>query len=197
MNDRLIVHVDMDAFFAQVEKLDDEKLHHKPVIVGGLGARGVVATASYEARDFGVHSAMPISQARKLCPDAFFRRPRFDRYREISARIRSVFQRYTDKIEPLSLDEAYLDLSNSVDKFKNPALIGKLIRRDVRKETRLTCSVGIASNKLLAKLASEACKPNGYKYVPDCHKKKFLAPLPVAALPGVGEKTEQRLHKLG
>jgi DNA polymerase-4 len=197
MSERFIAHVDMDAFYAQVEKLDDEQLHHQPVIVGGLGSRGVVATASYEAREFGVHSAMPMRQARELCPDAFFRRPRFDRYRQISNQIRAVFKKYASQIQPLSLDEAYLDVSRTVKKFKDPALLGKLIRREVRKVTRLTCSVGIGPNKLVAKLASEFCKPNGFYYVSASEKKEFLAPLPIGEMRGVGDKTEQRMEKLG
>ncbi|MFB6356559.1 MAG: DNA polymerase IV [bacterium] len=198
MTDRdVIVHVDMDAFYAQVEKLDDEELHHEPVIVGGLGSRGVVATASYEAREYGVHSAMPMSQARELCPQAYFLPPRFDRYREISQQIHSIFDDYTDQVESLSLDEAYLDVTECMESFDDPLELGELLRKRVRKATSLTCSVGVGPNKLIAKMASEYCKPNGLKYVPDEYKSEFLEPLPIGELRGVGEKTERRMNKIG
>jgi len=194
---RTIIHVDMDAFYAAVECLDDPSLAGLPVIVGGLGPRGVVSTASYEARRFGVHSAMPMSRARRLCPQARYLKPRMSRYREKSAKVFAVFRDFTPLVEGLSLDEAFLDVSASLRLLGSPLDIALCIKRRVRAETGLTASVGVAHNKFLAKLASDARKPDGLVHVAPDSVQHFLDPMPVRRLWGIGRQTEPRLRALG
>jgi DNA polymerase-4 len=194
---RAIVHVDMDAFYAAVECLDNPELKNQPVIVGGLGPRGVVATANYEARVFGVHSAMPMGQARRLCPQAQYIRPRMSRYQEISARMFSVFRDFTPTVEGLSLDEAFLDVTSSLKLFGGLEEIGLQVKREIFRKTGLTASVGIAHNKFLAKLASDAQKPDGLVYVRPGEVNRFLDPMPVSRLWGIGKRTAPKLTALG
>ena len=191
-----IVHVDMDAFYASVETIKDPALRGKPIVVGGLGGRGVVTSASYEARAFGVSSAMPIVRARRLCPHAVFLPNDFSAYEKYSRLIRKVFGSYTPLVEPLSLDEAFLDVSGSVKLFGAPVDIARRIKSDVG-EIGLPCTVGVAPNKFLAKLASTRAKPDGLLVVPHDAVKEFLHPLPVTALWGVGEGTAEVLRRLG
>lgn len=192
-----ILHADMDAFFASVEQLDDPSLRGRPVIVGGItGKRGVVAAASYEARRFGVRSAMPMVEARRRCPDGAYLRSRMSRYAELSAVVREIFYRFTPVVEPLSLDEAYLDIEGSLNLFGPARLIGEALRAAVREETGLACSVGIGSGKLVAKIASERAKPDGLLVV-EQETRDFLAPLRVAEIWGVGKKSEATLHGMG
>ncbi len=190
---RWILHVDMDAFFAAVERLDDPSLVGRPVIVGGLGPRGVVSTASYEARAFGVHSAQPMAQARRLCPHGVFLAPRHGRYEELSRAIRGYLARHSPLVEPLSLDEAYVDLSG----VERPEDVAGLVHRDLPREVGISCSVGLAGNKLLAKLASEAAKPAGLRIIRPEDVDGFLRPLSVGRLSGVGPKTARRLSERG
>jgi DNA polymerase-4 len=194
---RAIVHVDMDAFYASVECLDQPELKGRPVIVGGLGPRGVVATANYPARVFGVHSAMPMSRARRLCPRAQYIRPRMSRYQEISARIFSVFRDFTPTVEGLSLDEAFLDVTSSLKLFGGLEEIGLQVKQEIFCKTGLTASVGMAHNKFLAKLASEAQKPDGLVYVRPGEVLRFLDPMPVNRLWGIGKRTAPKLTALG
>jgi DNA polymerase IV len=191
-----ILHVDMDAFYASVEIIKDPSLRGRPVIVGGQGGRGVVTSASYEAREFGVRSAMPMIRARRLCPHAAFVSNDFASYLEYSERIREVFMSFTPLVEPLSLDEAFLDISGSVKLFGPPMEIGLAIKRQVA-AIGLTCTVGVAPNKFLAKLASAAAKPDGLLYVDPSKVTEWLHPMPVGALWGVGEQTGEALRKLG
>lgn len=191
-----ILHVDMDAFYASVETIKDPTLKGKPVIVGGLGGRGVVTSASYEARVFGVGSAMPIIRARRLCPHAVFLSNDFDSYLECSRRIREVFESVTPLVEPLSLDEAFLDVAGSVRLFGSPVEIARRIKSDIA-ALGLPCTVGVAPNKFLAKLASSIGKPDGLLVVPADEIEAFLHPLPVSALWGVGEQTAEALRRLG
>jgi DNA polymerase-4 len=192
-----VLHVDMDAFFVSVELLERPELRGRPVVVGGAGGRGVVAAASYEARKYGVHSAMPMSRARRLCPQAVVLPPRHERYAEVSAGVREIFESVTPLVEPLALDEAFLDVSGALKRLGRPAEIGRIIRREVAEQLGITCSVGVASTKFVAKLASTRCKPDGLLVVPADGVVAFLHPLPVAALWGVGERTEQILSRLG
>ena len=192
-----VLHVDMDAFFVSVELLERPELRGRPVIVGGTGGRGVVASASYEARAFGVHSAMPMARARRLCPQAVVLPPRHDRYARVSAAVMEIFRSVTPLVEPLALDEAFLDVSGARRLLGRPAEIGRLIRERVRAEQGITCSVGVATTKFVAKLASTRCKPDGLMVVPADRVTDFLHPLPVAALWGVGERTEGHLLRLG
>lgn len=198
---RSILHVDMDAFYASVEQLDNPEYKGKPVIVGadpkGGTGRGVVAACSYEARKFGVRSALPISRAWKLCPKGVYVRPRMNRYAEVSAQIMAVFRRYTDLVEPLSIDEAFLDISGSIALFGPGDEIARSIKKEIRERTGLTASVGLAPNKFLAKIASDIRKPDGFIVVEERDVEGFLRELPIARLWGVGPKTEQRLHELG
>lgn len=194
---RSIIHVDMDAFYASVEQLDRPELHAKAVIVGGLGPRGVVSTANYEARKFGVHSAMPMGQARRLCPHAEFIAPRASRYREVSAQVFDVFHAVTPLVQGLSLDEAFLDVSASLRLFGPLENIGRRLKHDIREATGLAASVGMAHNKFVAKLASDADKPDGLIYVPADGVQAFLDPMPIGRLWGIGRKTEPRLRALG
>jgi len=192
-----MLHVDLDAFYASVEVQKDPSLAGKPVVVGGTGSRGVVASASYEARALGVRSAMPGVRARRLAPHAVFLPPDFDSYKAYSNRFREVLLSYTPLVEPIALDEAFLDVGGATRLFGQPRRIAERIRADVEGELGVTCSVGVAPNKFLAKLASEACKPDGLLVVPHDGIRGFLDPLPVGALWGAGEKTVDVLHRLG
>jgi DNA polymerase-4 len=194
---RSIIHIDMDAFFASVEKLDNPDLEGKPVIVGGLGKRGVVATASYEARKFGVKSAIPISKARKLCPDGIYLSTRFERYQEISMKIREIFLSYTPKVEPISLDEAFLDVTKNVESFDLAIEKARKIKREIEEKVGLTCSVGVAPNKFLAKLASDLQKPSGFVVIRESKVEDVLKNLPVSKIWGVGKATEKKLNDMG
>lgn len=194
---RRILHLDMDAFYASVEQRDRPDLKGRPVIVGGAVERGVVASASYEARKFGVRSAMPTAQALRLCPQAILIKPRFERYDEVSRQVRRIFLTYTPLVEPLSLDEAFLDVT-SVERLFGPAeQIAREIKRVIREQTGLTCSVGVSFNKSLAKLASDLCKPNGLLAMDERKADAVLPGLPVGRLWGVGPATEKKLHELG
>ncbi len=187
----------MDAFYASVEQRDDPQLRGKPVIVAWLGNRSVVCAASYEARSFGVHSAMPAVRAERLCPDAIFVPPDFTRYRAVSRSVREIFQRHTDLIEPLSLDEAYLDVTENKTGLPTATLVARTIREQIRQELNLTASAGVAPNKFLAKLASDWRKPDGLFVIQPGDIDTFLLPLPVGRLPGVGKVTGEKLAKLG
>ena len=195
--ERVILHIDMDAFFASVEQRDHEEYRGKPVIVGGLGPRGVVSTASYEARNFGVHSAQAMAIARRRCPDAIFLPPDHARYSTVSRQIFSILARFSPVIEQLSIDEGFLDITGMERLMKSPRDYGESIKRAVREETGLTASVGIAPNKFLAKLASDLEKPDGLVVIRPEDAEKVLAPLPVSRIFGVGKKTEERLAALG
>jgi DNA polymerase-4 len=195
--ERRIIHVDMDAFYASVEQLDDQSLRGKPVIVGGSSHRGVVSAASYEARAFGIHSAMPMAQARRLCPNGFFLPVRMERYREISSSIREIFHRYTPLVEPLSLDEAFLDVTGSGTLFGDSEKIAGRIRKEILQTTGLTASAGVASSKLVAKIASDLNKPDGMTVVPPGTEREFLSPLPIGRLWGAGKVTIKTLKLLG
>jgi DNA polymerase-4 len=192
-----ILHVDMDAFYASVEARDDATLAGRPLAVGGAGPRGVVMSASYEARAFGVRSAMPSVRARRLCPDLLFVPPDFDRYQDESEHLMAIFGSFTPLVEPLSLDEAFLDVTGAARLFGEPVRIAHRIRERVRAERSLSCSVGVAPNKFLAKLASARAKPDGVLVVPAGGVRAFLDPLPVTDLWGVGEQTATALHRLG
>lgn len=194
---RKIIHVDMDAFFASVEQLDNPGLRGKPIAVGGAGKRGVVAAASYEARKFGVRSAMTGALARQKCPDLIFVKPRFERYREVSHRIRGIFGEYTDLVEPLSLDEAYLDVTENKKGLPSATLIAREIRRRILEETGLTASAGISVNKFVAKIASDINKPNGQKTVPPEEVEAFLLALDIRKFYGVGRVTAEKMYRLG
>ncbi|KAB1656886.1 DNA polymerase IV [Pseudoclavibacter chungangensis] len=192
-----ILHVDMDAFFVAVELLDRPELRGEPVIVGGAGGRGVVSSASYEARRFGVRSAMPMTRALQLCPNAVVIGGHMHKYREASERVMAIFRTITPLVEPLSIDEAFLDVSGATRLFGGPGEIGARIRERVVTETGLTCSVGAAATKFVAKLASGKCKPDGLLVVPEDDTIPFLHALPVGALWGVGEASEERLRSRG
>lgn len=195
---RIILHADMDAFYASVEQLDRPELRSKPVIVGGTGPRGVVSAASYEARAFGVHSAMPTHQARQRCAQATFLPPRFDRYQEVSAQVMTVFDDYSPLVEPLSVDEAFLDMSGAQGIFGPPEDMGRRLKVDVREATAgLTVSVGIADTKFVAKVASDFDKPDGLTVVMPAQTRTFLRPLSIGRLWGVGPRTAERLESLG
>jgi DNA polymerase IV len=192
-----ILHVDMDAFYASVEVRDRPDLAGRPVIVGGLAGRSVVLSATYQARAFGVRSAMPMSRARRLCPQATVIPPRHGLYSAVSREVMAIFRAVTPVVEPISLDEAFLDVSGAIRLLGSPAAIGQGIRARVAEQQQITCSVGIATNKFLAKLASVQCKPDGLLVIPAGAAADFLHPLPVSALWGVGEKTRQTLARLG
>jgi DNA polymerase-4 len=194
---RKIIHVDMDAFYASVEQRDDPQLRGKPVVVAWRANRSVVCAASYEARASGVRAAMPAKRAERLCPDAIFTAPDFARYRAVSQDVREIFRRHTDLIEPLSLDEAYLDVTTNKKGLPTATLVARTIREQIRQELSLTASAGVASNKFLAKLASDWKKPDGLFVIQPEEVDAFLLPLPVARLPGVGKVNEQKLTKLG
>jgi DNA polymerase-4 len=196
-NPPAIIHLDMDAFYASVEQRDDPSLKGRPVIVGGHAQRGVVLAASYEVRPFGVHSAMPMARAVRLAPDAIVVRPRFDVYAEVSSRVFDILQAVTPIYEPLSLDEAFLDVTASRSLFGSPADIARGLRRRIADELGLPSSAGIAACKLVAKIASDLAKPNGQLEVPAEGGAAFLAPLPVGRIPGVGPKSARQLQALG
>jgi DNA polymerase IV len=193
---RKIIHIDMDAFYASVEQMDNPELRGKPVAVGGSRERGVVAAASYEARKFGIRSAMSSIVAARQCPGLIFVKPRFERYKELSHRIRDIFYRYTDLVEPLSLDEAFLDVTDNGD-FPSASMLAFEIRNRIREEIGLNASAGISINKFLAKVASDINKPNGQKTIPPDQVLAFLEDLPIKKFYGVGEKTAERMRRQG
>ncbi len=194
---RKIIHVDMDAFFASVEQRDNPDLRGKPVAVGGSSGRGVVAAASYEARKFGVRSAMPSLTAKRLCPDLIFCKGRFDAYREVSQQIRAIFLHYTPHVEPLSLDEAYLDVTDDLRGIGSATRIAEVIRARIREETRLTASAGVSYNKFLAKLASDQNKPDGLCVIRPGEGAAFVSALPVRRFHGVGPRGAEKMARLG
>lgn len=192
-----ILHVDMDAFFAGVELRERPELRGTPVIVGAPGARGVVLSATYEARGFGVHSAMPMTRARRLCPQAVIIPPSREKYSRVSHGVMEIFRAFTPEVEPVASDEAFLDVGGARKRLGPPAVIAAMIRERVAAEHGITCSVGVANSKFVAKLASRHCKPDGLMVVPADRVVDFLHPLPVAALWGVGERTERSLSRFG
>ena len=194
---RKIIHVDMDAFYASIEQRDNEELRGKPVAVGGSSARGVVAAASYEARRFGVRSALPSVTAKRKCPDLIFVKPRFEVYKQVSREIRAIFARYTPLIEPLSLDEAYLDVTGNLKGMSSATGIARDIRAAIRAETGLTASAGVSYNKFLAKLASDENKPDGLFVITPDMGRGFIETLPVAKFHGVGPATSAKMNRLG
>jgi DNA polymerase IV len=197
MGVRKIIHIDMDAFYASVEQRDDPGLRGKPVVVAWRGNRSVVCAASYEARVFGVRSAMPAMRAERLCPEAIFIAPDFVRYRAVSRSVREIFKRHTDLIEPLSLDEAYLDVTQNKTDLPTATRVARTIREQIREELQLTASAGVAPNKFLAKIASDWRKPDGLFVIQPEDIDTFLPPLPVGRIPGVGKVTEKRLAEQG
>jgi DNA polymerase IV len=197
MSARKIVHVDMDAFYASVEQRDRPELRGKPVVVAWRGKRSVVCAASYEARRFGVRSAMAATHAERLCPEAVFVPPDFPRYRAVSRAVREIFLRHTDLIEPLSLDEAYLDVTENKTAIPTATKVAAAIRQQIREELSLTASAGVAPNKFLAKIASDWRKPDGLFVIQPADAMNFLTPLPVGRIPGVGKVTEAKLAKFG
>ena len=192
-----ILHADMDAFFVEVERRRQPSLRGRPVVVGGAGRRGVVAAASYEARAYGIHSAMPMARARSACPQLVVVPPDHDHYSDVSVEVFAIFSSFTPQVEGLSLDEAFLDISGLRRHYSDPAEVGRALRKKIRHELDLPVSVGIAANKLVAKLASEAAKPDGLRHVPAPETLSFLYPLPVRAISGVGEVTHAALEALG
>jgi DNA polymerase-4 len=195
---RCIFHIDLDAFFVSVEQALNPELKGKPVIVGGdPERRGVVASASYEARPFGIHAGMPLSKARRLCPQAIFIRANFSRYRDASNRFMEILADFSPDIEPLGFDEAYLDVTGCVEPYGSPRQLALAIKERINKELKLTASVGIGTCKVVAKIASTLCKPDGLLEIAPGEEQAFLNPLPIAKLPGVGEKTEQSLKEMG
>ncbi len=195
---RKIIHIDMDAFYASVEQRDEPRYRGKPLVVGGSPSkRGAVAAASYEARQFGIHSAMPSRTAYQKCPHLIFAQPRFDVYRAISEQIRDIFYRYTDWVEPLALDEAYLDVTQNKPGIPSATLIAQEIKQCIQTETQLTASAGVSINKFLAKIASGLDKPNGLFLIPPQEAEAFIAQLPIEKFYGVGEVTAAKMHSLG
>lgn len=194
---RWIMHVDMDAFFASIEQREHPEWKGKPVIVGGLSGRGVVSTASYEARRYGVHSAMPMSRARALCPEGIFVKPHFELYKKTSDEIHQIMLHYAAAIEPISLDEAFMDITGMGKQYPTLGAIGRAIKAEIFEKTRLVASAGIAPNKFLAKMASDMDKPDGLTIIPYGREKEILAPLPIRRLWGVGAATERRLTEAG
>lgn len=196
---RKIIHIDMDAFYASVEQRDHPELRNRPLVVGGSpeGRGGVVATASYEARKFGIHSAMPSKQALQLCPQVLFVRPRFEAYKEVSEKIREIFSRYTDLIEPLSLDEAYLDVTHDKLNISSALEIARQIKAAIRQELQLTASAGVSVNKFVAKIASDINKPDGLKFIGPSAIEAFMEKLPVEKFHGVGKVTAGKMKKMG
>ena len=194
---RKIIHIDMDAFYASVEQRDNPELRGKPVGVGSPGTRGVLTTASYEARKFGVKSAMPSKVAARLCPDLIFVRPRFDAYKKVSDEIREIFHQYTDLVEPLSLDEAFLDVTDSKVEIPSATIIAKEIKQKIKEKTRLTASAGISMNKFLAKIASDIKKPDGLFLIPPEKAVEFVEKLPIEKFFGIGKVTAGKMHDLG
>lgn len=194
---RKIIHIDMDAFYASVEQRDYPEYQNKPIAVGGSKERGVVAAASYEARKFGVHSAMSSAIAKQKCPRLIFVKPRFKAYKEVSQQIREIFHEYTDLVEPLSLDEAYLDVTENKKGIETATEIANLIRKQIKEETNLTASAGISYNKFLAKTASDINKPNGYKVILPSQAEAFLETLKIESFHGIGKATAKKMHELG
>ena len=194
---RKIVHIDMDAFYASVEQRDDPSLRGKPVVVAWQGKRSVVCAASYEASRYGVRSALPAITAERLCPDAIFIKPDFVRYKAVSLAVRAIFERHTALIEPLSLDEAYLDVTENLTALPTATRVAKAIRKQIHDELNLTASAGVAPNKFLAKIASDWKKPNGLFVIQPHEIQAFLLPLPVGRIPGVGKVTEERMKQAG
>ena len=200
---RDILHIDMDAFYAAVEERDFPQYRNKPLVVGGdPQQRGVVATCSYAARKFGIHSALSCAQAKRLCPQAIFVRPRFDVYRQVSEQIRNIMYQYTDLVEPLSLDEAYLDVTATEQQakkpyFGSPTLIAKAIKQEIFKQTQLTASAGISYNKFLAKIASDLDKPDGLTLITQKQGPEFVKQLAIGQFYGIGPATESRMQDLG
>lgn len=194
---RKIIHIDMDAFYASVEQMDDPSLKGKPIAVGGSRERGVIAAASYEARKFGVRSAMPSITAAKLCPELIFIHPRFDRYKEISQQIRAIFHEYTDLVEPLSLDEAFLDVTDNKLGYPSATILAEVIRARIRNEVGLNASAGISINKFIAKIASDINKPNGQKTIPPEEVISFLEKLPIEKFFGIGKVTADKMKLHG
>ena len=194
---RKIIHIDMDAFFASVEQMDNPELRGKPVAVGGSGPRHVVAAASYEARKYGVRSAMPSVTAKRLCPELIFVRHRFDRYHQISEQIFDILREFTDIIEPLSIDEAFLDVTSDKKGIGSATIIAEEIRNEIRKKTGLTASAGVSVNKFLAKIASDIKKPDGFYLIPPEKAEKFIEELPVEKFYGIGKVTAEKMHTLG
>lgn len=194
---RKIIHIDMDAFFASVEQRDNPELRGKPVAVGGSSGRGVVAAASYEARKFGVKSAMPSVTAKRKCPDLIFVKSRFDAYRAVSEQIRAIFHHHTPHVEPLSLDEAYLDVTEDIHGIGSATAIAEAIRKEIRGETQLTASAGVSYNKFLAKLASDQNKPDGLCVIKPGHGAAFVQSLPVRRFHGIGPKGAEKMARLG
>lgn len=197
LGSRKVAHVDMDAFYASVEQRDDPSLKGRPVVVAWKGRRSVVCAASYEARRYGVRSAIPAIQAERLCPNAVFLPPDFPRYKAVSQAVREIFRRHTDLIEPLSLDEAYLDVTTNKMGLPTATLVAKTIRQQIWEELNLTASAGVAPNKFLAKIASDWKKPNGLFVIQPHEVQDFLLPFPVGRIPGVGKVTEARMEKIG
>ena len=193
---RKIIHIDMDAFYASVEQRDEPSLRGRPVIVGWPGERSVVCAASYEARKFGVHSAMPATRAKRLCPEGVFIHPNFEKYRAVSKDIRTIFERHTPLVEPLSLDEAYLDVTVELTGIPTATETAEAIRREIHAETNLTASAGVAPNKFLAKIASDWKKPDGLFVIRPHQIESFLVDLPVRKIPGVGKVTERHLSEM-
>lgn len=194
---RKIIHIDMDAFYASVEQRDRPELKGKPLAVGGSSLRGVVASASYEARRFGVRSAMPSVTARRLCPNIIFVKSRFDVYREVSNQIRDIFLSYTELVEPLSLDEAYLDVTVNKKDLKSAIFIAREIRKEIEAQTQLTASAGVSFNKFLAKVASDINKPNGMKVILPEEAESFLEELPIEKFHGIGKVTANKMKRMG
>ena len=196
---RKIIHIDMDAFYASIEQRDNPEYRGKPIVVGGLpdGRRGVVATASYEARKYGIHSAMSSKRAYQLCPTAIFLRPRFDAYKEVSRKMREIFSRYTDLIEPLSLDEAYLDVTCDKQNIGSAIEIARQIKDAIRNELNLTASAGVSINKFVAKIASDMKKPDGLTFIGPSKIEGFMETLPVEKFFGVGKVTAEKMKKMG
>lgn len=195
---RKIIHIDMDAFFASVEQRDNPSLRGKPVVVGGKpDSRGVVAAASYEARQYGIHSAMPCSQAYRKCPQTIFVKPGFEAYKKVSRQIRAIFLQYTDIIEPLSLDEAYLDVTVNKVNQQSATIIAEQIRSEIYQQTGLTASAGVSYNKFLAKTASDINKPNGIKVILPDEGEVFVSELPIGKFYGIGKVTEKKMQQLG
>jgi len=198
---RIITHIDMDAFYTSVEQRENPTIKGKPVIVGadpkGGKGRGVVAGCSYEARKFGVHSAQPISQAYRLCPEGVYLRPNYELYDEASEQVMQILRPYAAKLEQISIDEAFMDLTEKVTDFHQATLLATRIKQDIKEKTRLTCSIGIAPNKSVAKIASDFKKPDGLTIVPPEKVREFLAPLPVSKISGIGKKSSEVLKQLG
>lgn len=198
---RKIIHIDMDAFFAAVEERDNPELQGKPIIIAKnpreTGGRGVVSTCNYEARKYGIHSAMSSKEAYERCPQAIFISGNYSKYREVGMQVRDIFKRYTDLVEPMSIDEAYLDVTENKQGIKSAVKVAKLIQHDIWKELQLTCSAGVSYNKFLAKLASDFEKPRGLTLILPEEAEEFLAKLPIEKFYGVGKKSVQRLHDMG